>query len=42
MSKIFIIGLPRTGTTSISVALLELGFLVAHTAFTKKAFEVAE
>jgi hypothetical protein len=42
MSKIFIIGLPRTGTTSISVALLELGFLVAHTAFTKKAFEVAD
>lgn len=42
MSKIFIIGLPRTGTTSISVALLELGLKVAHTAFTKKAFEVAD
>ena len=42
MSKIFIIGLPRTGTTSISVALLEMGLLVAHTAFTKKAFEVAD
>ena len=42
MSKIFIIGLPRTGTTSISVALLEMGLLVAHTAFTKKAFEIAD
>lgn len=42
MSKIFIIGLPRTGTTSISVALLDMGLLVAHTAFTKKAFEVAD
>lgn len=42
MSKIFIIGLPRTGTTSISVALLNMGLLVAHTAFTKKAFEIAE
>ena len=42
MSKIFIIGLPRTGTTSISVALLECGFKVAHTAFTKRAFELAD
>lgn len=42
MSKVFIIGLPRTGTTSISVALLEMGLSVAHTAFTKKAFEVAD
>ncbi|WP_445945683.1 sulfotransferase [Shewanella sp.] len=42
MSKIFIIGLPRTGTTSISVALLEMGLKVAHTAFTKKAFEMAD
>jgi hypothetical protein len=42
MSKIFIIGLPRTGTTSISVALLEMGLFVAHTAFTKKAFEMAD
>ncbi|GLS92337.1 sulfotransferase family protein [Psychromonas marina] len=42
MTKIFIIGLPRTGTTSISVALLEQGFKVAHTAFTKQAFELAD
>lgn len=41
MSKIFIIGLPRTGTTSISVALLDYGFKVAHTAYTKRAFELA-
>lgn len=42
MSKIFIIGLPRTGTTSVSVALLNMGFSVAHTAFTKRTFEVAD
>lgn len=42
MNKIFIIGLPRTGTTSISVALLECGFKVAHTAYTKRAFELAD
>jgi len=42
MSKIFIIGLPRTGTTSISVAFLEAGFKVAHTAYTQAAFELAE
>jgi hypothetical protein len=40
--KIFIIGLPRTGTTSISVALLEQGLRVAHMAFTKRAFELAD
>jgi len=42
MNKLFIIGLPRTGTTSISVALLEHDFMVAHTAFTKRAFELAD
>ncbi|WP_299263195.1 sulfotransferase [uncultured Psychrosphaera sp.] len=42
MSKIFIIGLPRTGTTSISVALLEMGLSVAHTGFTKQTFEMAD
>lgn len=41
MNKLFIIGLPRTGTTSISVALLE-HFNVAHTAYTKHAFELAD
>jgi len=42
MNKLFIIGLPRTGTTSISVALLEHNFKVAHTAYTKRAFEIAD
>lgn len=42
MSKVFIIGLPRTGTTSVSVALLEQGYKVAHQAFTKQAFELAD
>ncbi|RBW45710.1 sulfotransferase family protein [Psychromonas sp. B3M02] len=42
MSKIFIIGLPRTGTTSISVAFLNLGYKVAHTAFTKQSFVLAD
>lgn len=42
MNKLFVIGLPRTGTTSISVAMLDYGFKVAHTAFTKRAFELAD
>ena len=42
MSKVFIIGLPRTGTTSISVAMLDYGFKVAHTAYTKHAFDLAD
>ncbi|BCE02110.1 sulfotransferase [Marinicellulosiphila megalodicopiae] len=41
MSKLFIIGLPRTGTTSISATLLE-HFTVAHTAYTKHAFHLAD
>ena len=41
MNKLFIIGLPRTGTTSISVTLLE-HFNVAHTAYTKHAFDLAD
>lgn len=42
MNKVFIIGLPRTGTTSISVAMLDYGFNVAHTAYTKQAFTLAD
>ncbi len=42
MNKVFIIGLPRTGTTSVSVALLERGYKVAHQAFTKQTFELAD
>jgi hypothetical protein len=41
-SRIFIIGLPRTGTTSICAAMLELGFSVAHTAYTQTTFDNAE
>lgn len=40
--KIFVIGLPRTGTTSVCAALLNMGFKVAHTAFTQEAVERAE
>ncbi len=42
MSKIFILGLPRTGTTSICATMLTLGFSVAHTAYTQTTFENAE
>ncbi|MCU4677504.1 sulfotransferase family protein [Catenovulum sp. 2E275] len=41
-NKIFIIGLPRTATTSLSVAMLELGFKTAHTAYTYQCFQQAE
>lgn len=41
-SKVFIIGLPRTGTTSICAALLERGARVAHTAFSQAAIDYAE
>jgi len=40
--KIFVIGLPRTGTTSVCAALLDMGFKVAHTAFTQEAVEQAQ
>ncbi|MFB0982289.1 MAG: sulfotransferase [Alteromonadaceae bacterium] len=40
--KIFIIGLPRSGTTSICSAMLELGYSVAHTAYTQKTFDNAQ
>ena len=42
MNKIFIIGLPRTGTTSVCAAMLELGFRVAHTAYTDRSFIEAQ
>lgn len=42
MNKLFIIGLPRTGTTSISIAMLDYNFNVAHTAYTKQAFALAD
>ncbi|WP_068545149.1 sulfotransferase [Thalassotalea crassostreae] len=42
MSKIFIIGLPRTATTSCCLALLNLGFKVAHTCYTKQCLQDAQ
>lgn len=40
--KIYVIGLPRTGTTSLCVAMLDLGYSVAHTAYTDKAMNQAQ
>jgi len=42
MNKVFIIGLPRTGTTSVCVALLDQGLKVAHTAYTQQTFALAD
>jgi hypothetical protein len=42
VEKIFIVGLPRTGTTSICVALLEAGYRVAHTAYTVDCISYAQ
>ncbi len=40
--KIYVIGLPRTGTTSLCVAMLDLGFSVAHTAYTPASMTNAQ
>ncbi len=40
--KIFIIGLPRTATTSVCLAMLELGLKTAHNAYTQNAFIQAQ
>ena len=40
--KIFIVSLPRTGTTSICEYFIHNGFKVAHTAFTQEAFHQAQ
>jgi len=40
--KIFIIGLPRTSTTSVCLATLNLGFKTAHTAYTHQSLEQAQ
>jgi hypothetical protein len=42
IGKVFIIGLPRTGTTSVCEAMLSLGYKVAHTAYTERTFEQAQ
>lgn len=41
-NKIFVLGLPRTGTTSFCVKCLELGLTVAHTAYTEETFNQAQ
>jgi len=40
--KIFIIGLPRTATTSVCLSMLEQGFKTAHNAYTQDAFSQAQ
>jgi len=40
--KIFVIGLPRTGTTSFCQAMLNLNYKVAHTAYTQECFNHAQ
>lgn len=42
INKIFIIGLPRTATTSVCLAMLGLGFKTAHNAYTQHAFNEAQ
>lgn len=42
MQKYFVIGLPRTATTSVCVAALSLGFKTAHTIYTQKGLAEAE
>ncbi|WP_317933326.1 sulfotransferase [Halioxenophilus sp. WMMB6] len=40
--KILVLGLPRTGTTSLCWQFLQLGYRVAHTAFTRDACSRAQ
>lgn len=42
MAKIFIIGLPRTGTTSLCASFLDLGYKTAHTAYTEQSILSAD
>jgi len=41
-NKIFIIGLPRTATTSVCLAMLGLGYKTAHNAYTQHTFSEAQ
>lgn len=41
-SRIFIVGLPRTGTTSLCADFLGLDYRVAHTAYTRATIERAQ
>ncbi|MBL4761079.1 MAG: sulfotransferase family protein [Gammaproteobacteria bacterium] len=42
INKIFIIGLPRTATTSVCLAMLNLGYRTAHTAYTQYTMDEAQ
>lgn len=42
INKIFIIGLPRTATTSVCLAMLGLGYKTAHNAYTERTFRDAQ
>lgn len=42
MKKYFVVGLPRTGTTSVCVAALAFGYRTAHTAYTTRALVDAQ
>lgn len=42
IEKVFIIGLPRTATTSVCLAMLEQGFKTAHNAYTQNSFVQAQ
>ncbi|MEO2266405.1 sulfotransferase [Pseudoalteromonas sp. YIC-656] len=41
-NKVFVVGLPRTGTTSVCVAAINAGIPTAHTAYTQQCFEQAQ
>ncbi|MEW6996088.1 sulfotransferase [Colwelliaceae bacterium BS250] len=40
--KIFIIGLPRTSTTSICLGMLDMGYTVSHTCYTQACLDDSE
>ncbi|GAB2190701.1 sulfotransferase family protein [Sessilibacter sp. MAH1] len=42
MHKIFIVGLPRTGTTSMCQLFLQLNYSVAHTSYSQACIEKAQ
>jgi len=42
LMKIFGIGLPRTGTTSLAMATMELGFKTCHTCFSDALYDIAD
>ncbi|MCF2858780.1 sulfotransferase family protein [Pseudoalteromonas sp. SMS1] len=41
-NKYFVLGLPRTGTTSLCVASLDMGLKTAHTAYTQSTIKTAQ